>query len=158
MAKSSLIVNMSNGQIQNKKAVREFFLRLKDGRYILEADNSKKRTIPQNKFYWGLVVPMVRKGLNDLGTEVSMEETHDFLKARFNYQEIVNTTTGEIISIPKSTASLHTIEFMEFIAMVQQFAAEWLNVIIPDPGEQMQMDYDVVQAQWDESVNSIIVK
>jgi hypothetical protein len=79
--------------------------------------------------------------LNDIGTEVTKEETHEFLKARFNYTEIVNTETGEVMQVPRSTTDLSKEQFSEYKDKIQRWAAEWLNIVIPDPGELLTMDF-----------------
>ena len=100
----------------------------------------KKRSLPQNSYYWGIVVPIVQQGFIDLGNECSKEDVHEFLKAKFNYKEIVNEKTGEIISFPQSTASITTSQFMDYIAEIQRFGSEFLSVRIPDPNEDLKLE------------------
>lgn len=141
MQKLFTIVHIRDGQIQNPNAVKKLFDRLKDGKHRVDAFPLNQRSIPQNKFYWGLVVPMIQKGILDLGTELTKEETHEFLKARFNAQEIVNSETAECISVPRSTTALSKEGFSNYIEKIQQFAAEFLNIVIPDPNQQMAIEY-----------------
>lgn len=141
MAKHSTIVTITNGLIENKQSVRELFNELKDGRYLVEVNTANKRTNPQNRYYHGLVVPMVQKGIEDLGTEISIAETHEFLKARFNSIEVVNKETGEVVAIPKSTSKLTTVQFNEYKEKIQRFASEFLGIYIPDPNEQLELAY-----------------
>ena len=98
----------------------------------------KKRSTPQNAYYWGVVVPIVQQGLKDAGFQgMSKEKTHDFLKLEFLKDILVNEETGEAIGVIKSTTELSTSEFMDFLAEVQQWASEFLNVYIPDPNENL---------------------
>lgn len=99
----------------------------------------KKRSTEQNAYYWGVVVPLVRDGLNDLGNEFSLEQTHEFLKKEFNYKEIVNHNTGEIKTIPESTTDLSTFEFNEYKEKIQRFAVEFLGIQVPDPNEPLKI-------------------
>ena len=85
-------------------------------------------------------MPLVQEGIKHLGTELTKQETHEFLKGKFNYQEIINTQTGEYIQVPRSTTILNKEAFSEYIAKIQQFSAEFLNVVIPDPGQQMELE------------------
>lgn len=142
MAKQFCIVNIEGGIIQNRKPAVLLFKSLKDGKYLLEISNSNKRSNPQNRYYWGLVVPMIQKGIEDMGTELTKEETHEFLKARFNASDLINEGTGEAISIPKSTTGLSKEKFGEYISKIQQFSAEFLQMIIPDPGQQVTIEYE----------------
>jgi hypothetical protein len=139
--KHSVVVNIISGKMECDDPLTVLFKDLKDGRYFVEVSTTKKRTNPQNRYYHGLVVPMIRKGIEEMGTELTNDETHEFLKARFNYAEIVNTSTGEMERIPKSTARLSTVQFNEFIVKIQHFAAEFLGIVIPDPNEQMKMAF-----------------
>lgn len=134
------IVHIKNRVITNPRAVRKMF-ELKDGAYRFEGKRINKRSTPKNSYYWAICVALVREGLKDLGHDVSAEETHDWLKSKFNYKEIINESTGEVERIPRSTTELSKTEFAEYISKVQIFAAEFLGVIIPDPNSQMTLNY-----------------
>ena len=96
----------------------------------------KKRSNPQNKYYWGVVVPVVKQGLRDAGYPImGIDKVHDYLKLEFLRDLLVNEDTGEVITVIKSTTELSTSEFMDFLAQVQQWATEFLNIYIPDPNE-----------------------
>lgn len=142
MAVKKVIVKMKDGVIQNKLEIKHFFSDLKDGNFQLELDTVKKRSNPQNNYYWGLVVPMIKKGIEALGTELTIAETHEFLKAKFNTVEIINAETGQVEALPKSTSRLSPAEFNGYKEKIQRFASEFLNIYIPDPNEQMEMNYD----------------
>lgn len=99
-----------------------------------------KRSDNQNRYYWGCVVKIVRQGLKDLGYILSSEETHDFLKDKFLDYELMSNNHGEEIGkIYKSTTELTKTEFGEYIEQIQIFAAEILNVTIPDPNQQTEI-------------------
>jgi len=139
MSKNWAILHIRNGEIQNKSQVKKLFDQLHDGKWLIEIGQANKRSDQQNRYYWAVVVPMVQHGIMDLGTELTKEETHDFLKARFNYSEIASTE-GELMQVPRSTTILNKAAFSEYIAKIQQFAAEFLNVVIPDPGQQLEIE------------------
>ena len=141
MAKHFTIASIRNGEIENKKSVRLLFETLKDGKYLIEISGADKRSNPQNRYYFGIVVPLIQKGIKDLGTELTKDEVHEFLKARFNISEVVNQETGEAISVPISTTRLNKEQFGEYIDRIQKFAAEFLNIEIPDPGVQTILSY-----------------
>lgn len=140
--KQSVIISIKEGHVQNPTSFTKFIRGLKDGRFTLEASSLNKRSNQQNRYYFGLVVPLVQQGIKDLGTELTKEETHEFLKARFNLSDLTNKETGESISIPISTTRLNKEQFGEYIEKIQRFASEFLNVVIPDPGVQTIMSYD----------------
>ena len=98
------------------------------------------RSVEQNAYYWGVVVPLVQSGLTDAGWQFGKQETHDLLKAKFLQIEKVNKDTGVVIKSVGTTTTITTTEFMDFVASVQQWAAEFLNVQIPDPNEQLEIE------------------
>jgi hypothetical protein len=100
----------------------------------------RRRGLAQNNYYWGVIVPVVTAALIDAGYKVGKESTHEFLKATFNRREIVNETTGEILSTIGSTTDMTTVEMMEYFAEITAWAAEFLGVEIPQPGEQITIE------------------
>lgn len=156
--KQFVIIHIGDTDNRKSLAARELFPDLPNGKYKIEISSAKQRSLPQNRYYFGLVLPMVRDGIKRLGTVLTIEETHDFLKKEFNYSEIVNTATGECKTIPLSTTKLTTTGFMEYLAKIQQFAAEFLNVVIPDPNQQLDFDYSIALAEYEQDLNATIVR
>lgn len=99
----------------------------------------KKRSQYQNAYYWGVVVALIRERFIQLGHDVSIEETHSYLKQEFNYKESVNEDTGDIRRFPMSSTELTTSQFCDYIARIQKFASEILDLYIPEPGTQLSM-------------------
>lgn len=100
----------------------------------------KKRSNDQNAYYWGVVVAMVTRRLNELGNEFDDDETHAFLKGRFNVKEI-EPVADHFIEIPLSTSRLGTTEFNDYIAKIQHFGSVFLGIYIPDPNEATELNY-----------------
>jgi len=114
----------------------------KDGDYVLTIEKkSKKRSLSQNAYYWGVVVPIVKQGLKDIGYRMTTETTHDYLKTNFNIIEIANEINGEIISFIGSTTEMSTSQMMDYFAKITQWAAEFLGVQIPEPNEQLTITF-----------------
>lgn len=101
----------------------------------------KKRSSEVNRYWWGVVIPVIQRGMNELGHEITKDETHEFLKANFNFKEAVNENTGEVLRVPNSTSNLSGSEFWELLDKVARFASEYLNETIPGPGEQSELNY-----------------
>jgi len=102
----------------------------------------KKRTNPQNRFYWGVVVPLIRQGLNDLGHYFTDSQAHEFIKQHVadNYPEVIIeeiNLNGLVSRRIRSTSELTTSQFMDFNEVINQFAADYLNIVIPSPNEQI---------------------
>src|SRR5690242_8516545 len=105
MAKHFLIANISDGKLTNPKPLETLLSSLDNGKYLIEINGANKRSSQQNRYYWGLVVPIIQQGIKNLGTELTKEETHEFLKSRFNTEELVNPETAECVKIPRSTTN-----------------------------------------------------
>lgn len=138
MKKDFVISVIKDGQLTNPAPLRKLFTGLKDGRYEVSVKRLNRRSLPQNAYYWAVAVPLIQQGIEDLGTELTKEETHEFLKSRFNFVELASKE-GEYLQVPKSTTGLTKTEFAEYIAKIQQFAVEFLGIVIPDPGSQLDM-------------------
>lgn len=132
-------INISNGHITNRKVVASQF-DLPDGSYLVTIRSKKNRSIPQNRYYWGAMLPMIKKGLNEAGyNEVkTINDAHEVVKGLF-LKKYISNNEGTALEISGSTAELTTVEFNELIEKVQQWAAEFLGIEIPDPNEQIIM-------------------
>ena len=106
---------------------------------------TKRRSSDQNRYYWGVVLPMLAEAFQDAGNAISpnnpddLKDLHDFLKARFLPPRILADGRGEAHGLPPSTAGLSTTAFAEYTERVRQFAAEYFSLNIPDPGEQSEL-------------------
>ena len=127
------------GTIRGRRGFLKDVQGMKDGKYVLALRKYRKsRTNKQNSYYHSCVVPSVMEGLIDAGfskSSLSLEIVHEMLKQKF-LQEDIATEDGVYISITKSTSELTTTEFMDYIAEIQKWAAEFLSIVIEDPNEQ----------------------
>lgn len=140
MSKDFAIINVKSGQAESLAPIKNLCLNLKDGKYLFEPSKANKRSSQQNRYYFGIVVPLLQNAFKDYGHQLTKEETHDFLKGKFNYLEVVNEETGEFIAIPKTTTGLNKEQFSEYIEKIQIWASQFLNIVIPDPGQQMEIE------------------
>ena len=108
----------------------------------------KVRSSLQNRYYWGCMVRMVLDALVDIGHNElqsgnpdSMQIVHEFLKGKFLIGADIVDTQGNVERLPPTTQKLSTVEFIDYKADIQQWAAEFLNIIIPDPNEQIDFDF-----------------
>lgn len=118
---------------------RQAFLeavKAKEGKQVvIELRQSRKRSNLQNRYYWGGILPIVQSGMKGLGVVMSIEQVHELLKYRFLKCEYT-TTDGEIIETIRSTTELSPAEFNEYMEQIQQWSAEYLSIVIPDPNQQ----------------------
>jgi hypothetical protein len=129
----------------NVEAYRNAIAALPDGKYINKIEKLfGKRTNPQNRYYWGIVLPIVVQGLKDVGYECeTVEEAHEFCKNQFiiiegkKRKRLINKITGEIkyVKVFPTTTKLNTIQFNEYFEKIIRWGAEYLSVVIPYPNE-----------------------
>lgn len=120
-----------------------------DGKEVEIKISRKKKTRSnnQNRYYWGVVIPVIKQGLIDAGFNRSIVNdsnlVHEFLKNMFCPKiELVNEDTGEVLTLPPTTTSNTTTQMMEYFQDIQIWAAEKLGISVPDPGEVMMLNFD----------------
>src|SRR5262245_5435283 len=89
---------------------------------------ARKRSTNQNRFWWGVVVPMFAERCGYQPWE--HEAVHDELM-----RVLLGMREGGHAALPirESSAKLTTAEFNVLIERAQVFAAEKLGLVIPDP-------------------------
>jgi hypothetical protein len=87
-----------------------------------------KRTIPQNAYYWGVVLKTISKE-----TGYTSEELHEFFKRIFLKKEIV--IGGKVYETSISTRKLKKDQFSEYIEKIKGFVFLRLDLVIPEAGE-----------------------
>lgn len=109
------------------------------------AKPSKKRSDRQNRYYWGVVVKIVRDFVqNTQGEKVSPDEIHAFhLNSVLGVKPITRKVLGKefIMFENRKTSDMNTQEFTEFIEVIRNYWEE-RGVEIPDPlGENLFEDF-----------------
>lgn len=100
-----------------------------------------KRSSPQNRYYWGIVIREITIRLRDLGHQwLTDEDVHCMMKLKFNYEQIVSEH-GEVMELPKSTATLTKTQFAEYVENIRMWAAGFLAINIPDPNQSLTMEF-----------------
>jgi hypothetical protein len=100
-----------------------------------------KRSSPQNRYYWGIVIKEITLRLRELGHQwITDEDVHDMMKLKFNYEQIVSEQ-GEVLELPKSTSTLTKTQFAEYVDNIRMWAAGFLGVNIPDPNQDLMMQF-----------------
>lgn len=103
-----------------------------------------KRSNPQNRYYWGVVVYLIRERLNELGyvredlregelpATLTREDVHLYLKENFSRKDIVNPDTGEVLGTTSvSTTELSTDEFARYVETIITWCSTHLDLEIP---------------------------
>lgn len=101
----------------------------------------KKRSNPQNAYYWGCLIPITQQAiLEEWGDVWTAEMCHEFYKSKFLFHERVNEDTGEVIRIPKSTTENSTTDQEVYHSDIREFLREWFNVNAPLPNEEVTLN------------------
>ena len=125
-------------RVINHQDLKDFFRSFKTGATLITARDYRKRSNQQNRYYWAVMVPIVRAGLQDLGFDdiEDNEDAHELLKELHLKKSILSRVTGDEIPIAGSTRKLTIFEMNEYIERVARWAAEYLGVFIPSPTQQ----------------------
>ena len=88
------------------------------------AKPTRKRSNPQNGYYHGVVLKL----LSDY-TGYTQSEMHDAMRIKFL------TEHGNFCDTIKSTTSLTTMQFEDYMSQIRTWASSELSVYIPEPNE-----------------------
>ncbi|WP_315823045.1 hypothetical protein [Paraflavitalea speifideaquila] len=135
------IDNTGKLTVHNRKRLDQYCLDNKGKEIKVKFERkAKTRSLPQNNYYWGVVVVEVRLGLLNIGYDMTTEEVHEFLKGNFNKQQLVNSD-GVVMEFGGSTTEMTTVQMMEYVDKIAQWAAEYLSITIPLPDQELKFNY-----------------
>lgn len=111
-----------------REAITDYLLGLPQGKaYDVSITlHREKRSNPQNAWYWTIVGIVARETQND------KDAIHKFFAKKFIGYD-VKEIGGEKVAIVRSTTTLKTDEFSEFLSQVEAFCANELGIVLPDP-------------------------
>jgi len=135
------------GKLKVAKSELPAFLSLiskqKDKRVEIIVKFGSKRSNQQNAYYWGVIVELIRLGINEMqGENFTKEDIHEFLKNKFLQGEEIVNKEGEVIMIRKSTIDNTKTAQEEYHENCRLFAFEFLNIEIPLPNEQIEFNFE----------------
>jgi len=113
-------------ELKNRAVFKQYLITLKgDVEIIVKRKSSRKtRSNEQNKYYWGVVLPLIAQWMGD-----TPESTHDALRMLF-----LKDISKRLTRI-KSTTELTTSQFEEYMKNIREYMAIEYNVYIPLPNE-----------------------
>lgn len=122
--------------IATRKAIASFLKMLEGKPVQVEIKERKKyRSIKQNRFYFGHIVPAVREMFFQTGHVLSDEDVHDYLwRHVLKETEIVIMPNGDTYERRKSSTGFSTKDWEERIDAIRAWAAE-LGIALPYPNE-----------------------
>lgn len=131
------------------KLIYGFFRAAKDGQYSVTMERVRRvNTCEQKGYLWGCVYPLVLDALLDAGWDcfTDVNQVHTFCLNKFTSEQAVNYHTGEVITFPKSTAVMDTVQMSTYTDKIRDWAREYLNTEIPDPDKNWKENSNSTQA------------
>jgi hypothetical protein len=126
-----------NGKVSENVGMMQKAIRSFDNQdvTITIEKTKRKRSNPQNAFYWGCVLPYITWEIIELGNEWTDEDSHILMRSKFLQKAILINDDGEFVTKTKSTTELDTVQWEEYITKIRAWASEMLNIEIPLPNE-----------------------
>jgi hypothetical protein len=131
---------VKNGTLtRNTNLIKDAIQTFEGKQIVIKIEKAKKkRSTQQNRFYYGVIIPIVQNCLKEAGHIMTNESTHDLIKLKFLKEALfVNEETGEVIERIKSTTELSTSQFMDLLAEINNFTFEYFGVSLPSPNEDL---------------------
>lgn len=135
-----IISEVKNGSLtRNRNLIKDAIATFEGKQIVIKIEKfKKKRSTQQNRFYYGVIIPIVQNCLKEAGHIMTSESTHDLIKLKFLKETLfVNETTGEVIERIKSTTELSTSQFMDLLAEINNFTFEYFGVSLPSPNDDL---------------------
>lgn len=90
----------------------------------------KQRSNKENRYYWGVVIPLLCEYMG-----YDNEEMHEAIKWKFLKKQTDLHPKHEELPTVRSTTTLSTIEFEQLMEEIKRWAAIEFEILIPDPNE-----------------------
>ncbi len=126
-------------RLDNKQMLLDHVKELEGKRFGFElGEEENTRTARQNKFLWGVCYPLVVRALLERGEAgVNKDVVHKLLTEMFLEPQIVYVKTLNKVVTEYSSKRLTKRQFSDYWKLIQQWAAEQLQIYIPDPNEDL---------------------
>lgn len=128
-------------EISNRKKLLQELAICQPCEVLITIKKRGKRSNAQNSYYHGVVIETLRHRLIELGHRVDHETCHEWVKSKFNSIPLADADGTLISEIPQSTADLNKAEFSDLIERIRAFAAEHLDIDIPDADKTLSMNF-----------------
>jgi hypothetical protein len=140
-----IISEVKNGTLtRNTNLIKDAIATFEGKQIVIKIEKAKKkRSTQQNRFYYGVIIPIVQNCLKEAGHLMTNESTHDLIKLKFLKEALfVNEETGEVIERIKSTTELSTSQFMDLLAEINNFTFEYFGVSLPSPNDDLTLNLE----------------
>lgn len=97
----------------------------------------KRRSLNQNAFYWGSVIPPVIELFAENGTDIDADQCHEYLKKNvMGVTEVIKAPDGCIHVVAGKSRALATVEWENNMEKIRAWAAQY-GKAIPFPNEHL---------------------
>lgn len=134
---SKKVLTVTNVQYlmpQVGKAIRDI---LKQGKNVVIEfkEHKAKRSLAQNRLLWVWNQEIANHFREHFGQENSSEDVHEvFVRKKFGVK-VIQAGNEEPIIVRKRTRKLNTKEFCEYLNWVEQYCAEYLELMLLQPDD-----------------------
>lgn len=138
--KIEVTTSISNGIFnRNRNTVLNAIKSFEGKEVVITIDKVKKqRSIQQNRYYWGLLVPLMQQGAKDTWGETwSIDKAHKHLSKLFVFHESINEKNGLITQTPKSTTELTTTDWEVYTTEIRIYLLQDFDINAPEPNENL---------------------
>lgn len=99
---------------------------------IIVRQMSSKKTLTANGYYWGVLIPMIRRHVYEsTGRALSKEEVSDDLVDHLAELRSRHTIKGEKVSRPIRISEMTGREFSEYLTKIESFITDDLGLRLP---------------------------
>jgi len=142
--KLTLHAEIKERRINFNKSELERLFDIFDGKHVhFEVTvHRNKKSVQQNKYYWGAIIPFVQKIFADAGENMRNVEVHYVLSAQFLPEKppVVNPLTGEVSTVRYRYSELTTKGFSAYFDAIGAFVLETTGLVLPAPEDLLQLD------------------
>lgn len=143
-----LSLRKEGNAVQTSPTLREVVDSLRPGDYEIEIKRVyRNRTLAQNRYWWGVVVPLVAEeignvfdGMNRQDADIGKQETHEALVNRFLPKRTIKNPLDRRRKIVKQTRT-SDLDTLRFKQLVDEVLRVFPFIPAPDTGNALQV-YD----------------
>lgn len=134
---SKKVLTVTNVQYlmpQVGKAIRDI---LKQGKNVVIEfkEHKAERSLAQNRLLWVWNQEIANHFRVHFGQENSSQDVHEvFVRKKFGV-DVIRVGREEPIIVRKRTRKLNTKEFCEYLNWLEQYCAEYLELMLPQPDD-----------------------
>jgi hypothetical protein len=101
------------------------------GAHTITIEKTKQsRSLAQNRYYWGVIIPMLSSEFGYF-----KDEMHELLRRKFLSYTKANPYTGEAEMFARSTTKLNTADMEIYLESIRAWALSEFAVYLPLPNE-----------------------